>query len=186
MPNFDPTSALHHARQSAPWAGLRYSRESTQTRAVRNDAPEKNETTLEEGAMCEVLIDGHFGYAATADLSNAGLQRAFDQAISTTRATAGHKVHPFTDAHRAAVRGVYQSPAQKPLANTPLALITDCLLAASKAMAIDANVVNRSAHAAVIQTHIDYYSTNGTHTTQRFDMVDITVAATAAEGMQSQ
>ena len=186
MPNFDPQPALRHALQAAQWAGLRYSRESTQTRAVRNDAPEKNETTLEEGVMCEVLIDGHFGYAATADLSASGLQRAFDQAIATTRATAGHKVHSFTDAHRAAVQGAYQSPAQTPLAATPLALITDCLLAASKAMAIDAKVVNRSAHAAVIQTHIDYYSTNGTHTTQRFDMVDITVAATAAEGMQSQ
>ena len=186
MTNFDPQSALRHAQKVAPWAGLRYSRESTQARAVRNDAPEKNETTLEEGAMCEVLIDGHFGYAATADLSPAGLNRAFDQAIATTRATGSHKVHAFSDAHRAAVQGAYESPKQTPLAATPLALITECLLAASKAMAIDAKVVNRSARAMVVQTQIDYYSTNGTHTTQRFDMVDIAVAATAAEGVQSQ
>nr|WP_295773260.1 TldD/PmbA family protein [Rhodoferax sp.] len=186
MPNFDPQSALRHARQAAQWAGLRYSRESTQARAVRNDAPDKNETTLEEGAMCEVLIDGHFGYAATADLSPVGLQRAFDQAIATTRATATRKVHAFSDAQRAAVQGAYESPKQTPLATTPLALTTECLLAASKAMAIDAKLVNRSAQATVVQTQIDYYSTNGTHTTQRFDMVDIAVAATAAEGVQSQ
>ena len=186
MPNFDPQSALRHAHQAAPWAGLRYSRESSQTRAVRNDAPEKNETTLEEGAMCEVLIDGHFGYAATADLSPDGLQRAFDQAIATTRATGSHKVHAFSDVHRAAVQGVYESPTQTPLATTPLASITECLLAASKAMAVDAKLVNRSAQATVVQTQIDYYSTNGTHTTQRFDMVDIAVAATAVEGVQSQ
>ena len=186
MPNFDPQSALRHAHQAAPWAGLRYSRESTQARAVRNDAPDKNETTLEEGAMCEVLIDGHFGYAATADLSPDGLQRAFDQAIATTRATGSHKVHAFSDVHRAAVQGVYESPTQTPLATTPLASITECLLAASKAMAVDAKLVNRSAQATVVQTQIDYYSTNGTHTTQRFDMVDIAVAATAVEGVQSQ
>ena len=186
MPNFDPQTALRHARQAAQWAGLRYSRESTQARAVRNDAPDKNETTLEEGVMCEVLIDGHFGYAATADLSPAGLQRAFDQAIATTRATTTHKVHAFSDAQRAAVQGAYESPTQTPLATTPLALITECLLAASKAMAIDAKLVNRSAQATVVQTQIDYYSTNGTHTTQRFDMVDIAVAATASEGVQSQ
>ena len=186
MPNFDPQSALRHAHQAAPWAGLRYSRESTQARAVRNDAPDKNETTLEEGAMCEVLIDGHFGYAATADLSPDGLQRAFDQAIATTRATGSHKVHAFSDVHRAAVQGVYESPTQTPLATTPLASITECLLAASKAMAVDAKLVNRSAQATVVQTQLDYYSTNGTHTTQRFDMVDIAVAATAVEGVQSQ
>jgi predicted Zn-dependent protease len=186
MPHFDPQSALRHAQKAAQWAGLRYSRESTQSRAVRNDAPEKNETTREEGVMCEVLIDGHFGYAATADLSDTGLQRAFDQAIATTNATSGHKVHAFSDAHRAAVQGAYESPTQTPLAASSLALITECLLTASKAMAIDAKVVNRSARVMVIQAQIDYYSTNGTHTTPRFDMVDIAVAATAAEGMQSQ
>ena len=189
MPIFDPQTALAHAHKAAPdllWAGLRYSRESTQTRAVRNDTPEKNETTLEEGAMCEVLVDGHFGYAATADLSATGLQRAFDTAIATTRATSRHKVHSFTAAQRAAVQGVYESPSVTKLAATPLAQITECLLAASKAMAIDAKLVNRSARAMVVQTQIDYYSSNGSHTQQSFDMVDIAVAATAAEGVQSQ
>ena len=84
------------------------------------------------------------------------------------------------------MQGAYESPTQTPLAASSLALITECLLTASKAMAIDAKVVNRSARVMVIQAQIDYYSTNGTHTTQRFDMVDIAVAATAAEGMQSQ
>jgi len=186
MPNFDPQSALSHAHKAAQWAGLRYSRESTQIRAVRNDVPEKNETSLDEGAMCEVLIDGHFGYAATSDLSAAGLQRAFDKAIATTRVASRHKVHAFTPAHRSAVQGVYESPTQTRLAATALTHITDCLLAATRAMAIDPKVVSRSARAMLVQTQIDYHSTNGSHTTQRFDMVDIAVSATAAEGVQSQ
>ena len=186
MQNLDFQTALSHAKREADWAGLRYSSESTQSRAVRNDAPERNETSLEEGAMCEVLIDGHFGYAATADLSLAGLKHAFDKAIATTLATSQHKVHAFTDVQRAAVQGAYESPAQTRLANTPLALITECMLAASRAMAIDAKIVNRSVRAMVTQTQIDYFTTNGTHTSQRFDMVDIAVVATAAEGLQSQ
>ena len=186
MPNFDPQLALAHASKSAQWAGLRYSCERTQTRAVRNDAPEKNETNIDEGVMCEVLIDGHFGYAATADLSKAGLRGAFDKAIATTRTSSRHKVHTFTDAQRRAVQGAYESPTLTKLDETPLSLMTDCLLAASKAMAIDPKIVNRSARAMVIQTQIDYYSTNGSSTTQSFDMVDIAVGATAAEGLQSQ
>jgi len=186
MPIFDPQSALAHAQKAAQWAGLRYSRESTQVRAVRNDSPEKNATSLEEGAMCEVLVEGHFGYAATPDLSFAGLQRAFDQAIAITQATSRHKVHAFTPAQRAAVQGSYESPTQIKLAATSLAQITECLLAATQAMTLDAKVVNRSARAMLVQTQIDYYSTNGSHTTQCFDMVDIEIAATAAEGVQSQ
>lgn len=186
MPHFDPLAALRHAHKAAQWAGVRYSRETTQVREIRNDAPEKNETTVDVGAMCEVLVDGHFGYAATADLSPAGLLRAFDQAIATTRAVAPHKAHAFGEAHRAAVQGRYESPTHIKLAQTDLGLIMRCLLAASQAMAIDNKVVNRSARAVLVQTQIDYYATNGTHTTQCFDMVDITVAATAAEGVQSQ
>jgi predicted Zn-dependent protease len=186
MPNFDPGLALSHAHKSTQWAGLRYSRENTQMRTIRNDAPEKNETTLEEGVMCEVLVDGQFGYAATADLSSTGLRCAFDLAIATTRSTSRHKVHAFTQAQRQMTQGSYESPSQTRLAATPLDLITDCLLAASKSMGIDSKIVNRSARAMVIQTQIDYYSTNGSHTTQSFDLVDIAVTATAAEGSQSQ
>lgn len=186
MPHFDPQSALRHAHQAAQWAGLRYSRETTQSREIRNDTPEKNETSCDEGVLCEVLVDGHFGYAATADFSPAGLQRAFDQAIATTRAMAPYKVHAFTEAQRAAVQGAYASPAQTRLAQTPLAQVTQCLQAASRAMALGDKIVNRSARAVLVQTQLDYYATNGTHTTQQFDMVDITVAATAAEGVQSQ
>jgi len=186
MPSFAFDAALAHALRATQWAGLRYSRESTQHRAVRNDAPEKNMTTIEAGVMCEVLMDGHFGYAATGDLSRAGLQQAFDTAIATTRTKSRHKVHTFTDAHRAAVQGAYESPTQIKLAQTKLALITECLLAASRAMEIDAKIVNRQVGTKVIQTQIDYFSSNGSRTSQHFDMVDVELTATAVEGLQSQ
>ena len=186
MPKVEFLSALAYARNATQWAGLRYSRESTQSRVVRNDAPDKNATSLDEGVMCEVLVVGHFGYAATADLSSVGMKRAFDMAIAATRATSSYKVHTFDDSHRAAVQGTYESPTQTKLAVTPLALITECLLAASKAMAIDAKIVNRAARAVAIQTQIDYFTTSGTHTSQSFDIVDIGLVASAAQGLQSQ
>ena len=62
--------ALNQAvNKPVQWAGLRHSSETTTQRVVRNDLPERNQSSLEDGAMCEVLVDGHFGYAATADLS---------------------------------------------------------------------------------------------------------------------
>ncbi len=172
--------------KSAHWAGLRYSRETTIQRMVRNDRPERNQSCLEVGAMCEVLVDGHFGYAATADLSNSGLERAFDRAIATTRATSGHKVHRFATSQRPKATGSYRSPRERDLDATSLSEITDCLLAATQAMKLSDLLVNRSASAMIIQTQINYFSSNGTDTRQSFDMVDITLAATAAEGLESQ
>ncbi len=179
-------SALQHAMQSAQWAGVRLSSETTTQRVVRNDRPEANQSSLEEGAMCEVLVNGHFGYAATADISVAGLQRAFDRAIATTRVTSPYKVHAFDAGQRPHASGSYRSPRQRDLDDTGVAEITDCLLAASRAMKLSDLVVNRAASAMIVQTSIDYFSSKGSTTRQNFDMVDITLAATATEGLQSQ
>ena len=179
-------SALDHAMLSAQWAGIRHSRETTTQRVVRNDRPETNQSALEEGAMCEVLVDGHFGYAATADLSITGLQRAFDRAIATTRATSPHKLHAFSAGQRPRATGTYRSPRHRDLDTTGQAEITDCLLAATRAMKLSELVVNRSASAMLVQTQIDFFSSNGSDTRQGFDMLDVTLAATAAQGLQSQ
>ena len=178
--------ALQRALKSADWAGLRYSRESTSQRAVRNARPERNQSSLEEGAMCEVLIDGHFGYAATADLSLGGLVGAFDRAIATTRATSAHKVCAFDVRQRPRATGSYCSARELDLDATSLAEVTDCLLAASQAMKLSEVLVNRSAAAMMVQTQVDYFSSNGSDVHQNFDMVDITLSATAAEGLESQ
>ena len=46
--------ALQHALKSALWAGLRFSSETTTQRAVRNDKPDRNESSLEEGVRCSL------------------------------------------------------------------------------------------------------------------------------------
>ncbi len=188
MPNtvIPHQSALQYALKSAPWAGLRYSREITTQRTVRNDRPEANQSTLEEGAMCEVLVNGHFGYAATSDLSSTGLRRAFDRALATTGATSDQKAYEFSALQRPKATGSYRSPRGRELDATSLAEITDCLVAASQAMKLSDLIANRSASAMIIQTQINYFSSNGSDTQQSFDMVDITLSATAAQALESQ
>ena len=178
--------ALTHARRSAEWAGLRYSSETTASRCVRNDMPEKNETGIDAGAMCEVLVDGHFGYAATADTSAEGLQRAFDRAIATTKTASAYKAHHFNPDQRPAALGSYQSHRARALDATTLAEITDCLRAACAAMKGSDLLANRSATAMTIQTELGYFSSSGAAIEQRFDMVNVELSATAAQGLESQ
>jgi predicted Zn-dependent protease len=135
--------------------------------------------------MAEVLVDGHFGHAATADLTPEGIARAFEKAIATTRATAKHKVFSFTPEQRPTARGEFRSQRTKALDATSLAEITDCLLAGSKSMNAPL-VVNRVAAAIIIQTEIGYFTTSGSDTRQAFDMVSVNCGATANEGTDSQ
>jgi predicted Zn-dependent protease len=186
QPIFEHEAALQHALKFSQWAALRFSSETTTQHSVRNDHPESNTTSLEEGAMCEVLVDGQFGYAATADLSNSGLVNAFNRAIATTRATCNHKLHVFSADQRPRSTGTYTSPRQRALDSVSLGEITDCLLAASQAMKLSDLLVNRSASAMLVQTHIHYFSSNGTDICQNFDMVDLGLSATAVQGLESQ
>lgn len=183
---FSPESALEQARKSCEWAGLRYSRELTTSRVVRNDQPEANQSSLEEGVMAEVLVDGHIGYAATADLSPEGIRAAFDRALATTRATAKHKVFSFTPATRPVAKGEYKSPRAKSFDQISVAEITDCLLAGTKAMATSPLVVNRQASAKIVQTQIDLFSTSGSDSRQNFEMVDVDLSTTASDKGESQ
>ena len=178
--------ALNENKSAADWVGIRYSREVTGQHAVRNDKPLSNSTVVDEGVMVEVMIDGHIGYAATADLSEAGLKRAFKSAITATRAASPHKVFPFTLAQRPQAVGQYRSPRQKPLDKLSILEVTECLLAGSKAMAVSDEVVNRSAMAMLIQTEIHLLSSTGADIRQSFDMVDIGLSATAVRGTETQ
>jgi predicted Zn-dependent protease len=184
--NLPVDAALKHALKSSQWAGLRHSSETTTQRVVRNDKPERNESSLEDGVMCEVLVDGHFGYAATADTSLGGLTRAFDRALATTRATSAHKAHAFTSQQRPTASGNYRSTRQRDLSEADVGNITNCLLAATQAMNLSPLLVNRSASAMLVQTQINYFSSNGSHTSQNFDLLDLSLSATAAQGLESQ
>jgi len=184
--NFKFQDFLAQHKSSADWIGLRSVREITSYRVVRLDQPEKNLTDIDHGVMIEVLVDGHFGYSGTADLSPEGLKRALDRAIESTRAASAKRVYQFTSEERPKVRGEYRSPRQKNLDETSLAEITDSLMTASKGMRISDTIVNRVASAMIIQTQIDFFSTGGTEVRQNFDMVNVDFAATATRGSESQ
>ncbi len=180
-------AALQEALRLAEWAAVRHVRETTTLRAVRNGLPVRNDSALDEGLMCEVLVDGQIGYAATADRSPEGLRRAFARAVDTTRAAAGHKVHGFDTRARPPAQGRFRSARAQPLEQATPHAITECLLAATRAMdGLDARLVTRSAYATLVQTRVRYRSTNGADLAQEFDMVDLGLSATAAEGVQSQ
>jgi predicted Zn-dependent protease len=182
----DAVSQLQALKSHADWVGLRYVREQTTHRVIRNDSPDMNRTSVDEGVMVEVLVDGHFGHAGTSDTSAVGVRRAFDRAMATTRSAAAQKVFPFTTKQRPVARGAFESPRQQRLSDTPLSEITDSLLAASRAMKISELIVNRLAAAMIVQTEIDFFSSDGSDTRQVFDMIDLTILATAQEGPEAQ
>lgn len=77
-------------RTRAEFFSLRYVRESGQYLSVRKSVAEPPSFSHDQGAMLTVRLRGIEAYAATNDLSQAGLQAALDRAEAQAQLIAGH------------------------------------------------------------------------------------------------
>jgi len=86
---FDSSTLLRQRfaalRSTAELFSLRHVKQSQQSLSVRRNVAEPPFFSQDEGAMLTVRVNGVEAYAATADLSQAGLQRALEQAEALAR-----------------------------------------------------------------------------------------------------
>ena len=118
--------SVEHLAQSAAPSGLdfwsvRHVVESTERLTVRDDVAEAPTRERDAGVMVSVLKRGALGYAATSDVSEAGLRRAFAQAQTLADASAQRSVFDFRNAPRPSGQGQYTSPNERPFSTTTLA-----------------------------------------------------------------
>ena len=112
-----------NAKQVAPasdyWS-VRGVVEQSERLAVREDVAEAPARQTDAGAMVSVVRDGAMGYAATSDLSEAGLKRAFDQATALAQAASGRSVFDYRKLAMPRAAGEYRSPNERPVAQFTL------------------------------------------------------------------
>src|SRR5437773_1771153 len=80
------------AAPAADFCALRYVEESSEYLAVRQDVAEPPQLATQRGVMVTVIDQGGLGYAATSDLSDAGLREAIARAQRYAKLTAGRSV----------------------------------------------------------------------------------------------
>ena len=90
----DLNAVLNSIDVKADWIGLREVCENRTFRFIRDLNPQSNTRVSSHGVMVEVLSKGQFGYAATSDLSQSGVNLAAKRALDN--ATSGSKLlHKF-------------------------------------------------------------------------------------------
>lgn len=94
----------------ADFWSLRFVEETAECYAVRKNVPQPLQVATDRGVMATVYADGGYGYAATSDLSPAGLAAALQQALAWARATARLGLFDTRTLPRPAATGTYASP----------------------------------------------------------------------------
>ncbi len=92
---------------------LRLVDERSESVCVRQDVLQPVRTRSDVGAMVTVVEKDGMGYAATSDLSAAGLRRAADEALAWARRTAGRGVADYGAVPRSDARAEYASSVER-------------------------------------------------------------------------
>lgn len=181
----DPMAALFATlRADVEFFALRLVEEDSETVTVRKGVPQPFTRKLDRGAMVTVIDRGAYGYAATSDLSAAGLQAALDNACAWADATSVRSVLQYPMPSDAAPRGHYASPQQRPLPSRRdlFALVTQVDADAQ----IDPRIVDSFASVESCTAVHRYLTNHGGDVTQVYRFVLPNAQVTASDGRDTQ
>ncbi len=153
---------------------------------VRRGVVQPPRISYDRGAMVTVWDGGGVGYAATSDLSSAGLRAAAAQARDWARATAAVHVLRDVPAPTLPRAGAYRSRVETPWDSLPLADKVDLLRREEARLGGDDRIVDREAglwHTALDTLLVD---ADGGRVEQRFSYVMPTMSVTANAGSDTQ
>jgi predicted Zn-dependent protease len=173
---------------AADWVGIRLVRETATIRSARDGQPQNNGSTINWGAMVEVLVNGQLGYGATNLLTPTGLQAAAQMACQQATATRPYRLHDWSIAQRPKVVGTYQSPVAQPLDRLSVGEINDLLIRICQTLQVNEQVVQTQATVTTKDIETWYVSSNGSDIQQQVVLLmsDFSVTAQAGGVVQTR
>ena len=166
------------------FCALRFVEESSEILTVRQDVPEPPQMSLDRGAMVTVIHQGGLGYAATSDLTPAGLREAAGRARRLAQLTAGRSVVDYGKIAMPRPKGSYRSPVADDPARLSRRDKLELLAGEAKDCRIDERIVDWEASLWTTRTRQAYVTADGGEVEQEFHYLVPNMSATAhADGV---
>jgi predicted Zn-dependent protease len=170
----------------ADFVSLRWERVQAEMLGVTRGVAKPPAARHSEGVMLTVHHHGGLGYAATADLSQGGLTRAFAEARDWAAATKGKMVAGVARPPAASPRLAARTAARMPWASAPLKDKLARLMDAAKALKTDARIVDWGGSLDWKGVESLFLSSDGAHIRQDFEVLQPYLYATAAHDGETQ
>ena len=166
------------------FCSLRIVDDTSEQILVRQDILQPLSTSIDRGAMVTIMHGGGYGYAATSDLSAAGLTDAIARAQAWAEASAGRSVVDYAKIVLPRPSGSYRSPAHTAMPSRRD--IIGLLMAESQACKTDARIVDWYASLGRVRSQQLYVTADGATVRQDFDYIIPNLAVTANQGADTQ
>lgn len=184
-----PSEFLHTEfnkyKSSADFVAFKFIKEKTRDYSVRNGKTEELNEFNDQGFMVEVMINGHMGYGATAELTQEGIKKAFNKARSMTETSSHYAIYKFDKKIRPVATGRYETTRKTKLDKLSLAELFNFLKKTSLTLKKNDLIVAAISDAMLIECTQNYFSSEGAEFIQEFDMVVNSMSATASDGKES-
>jgi len=154
--------------------------------SVRQKIVQPARKVLDQGMMVTVLNGSGVGYAATSDLSEHGIGKAFESATAWANQTAQHMVFKAEDFPGVHPQGSYQSPAKNTYHSVSLKDRLDLLKQASEVLSSNSKIVDDEASFSFNDVSQIFLSSEGGHAEQSFHYFYPNLAAVAHENGLTQ
>jgi predicted Zn-dependent protease len=165
---------------------LRLVSEETETLQVRAGVVQPPGLAQSRGVHISLLDGDAMAYAATCELTRAGLQAACEQAQQWLEASRRHALIAAGRVRRPERSGRYATKVQTPWEIWSLAEKLELLQDINRELRIDAAIVDRRAHLTRRQTEVTFATSDGVQIDQQFHYLVPGYAAVANRGAQTQ
>jgi predicted Zn-dependent protease len=179
-------SDFRAAAPAVDFCALRFVEETSEYLSVRQDVAEPPQLSVNRGAMVTVVDKGGLGYAATSDLSKAGLADAIARAQRYAQLTRGRSVVDYSKIALPRPSGSYRSPVGSDTAAVSRREKFDLLANESRRCRIDDRIVDWDASLWTTKVRQAYLTADGGMVEQSFDMLVPNLSATAYADGETQ
>jgi TldD protein len=169
MTDFDACAARAldtASARGAAYADIRFEEDRSERIEVRNGAVATLSDGTSAGYGIRALFDGAWGFAASADTSDAGIDRAAARAVEIARAGAAIATHRFGQAPTDRYVDTYATPFARDAASVPLGERVALLLDAERALHAAPTIRVGRAWIDLWHTRKTFYSTTGSRIEQ--------------------
>jgi len=168
------------------FCSLRAEHERNETIRVRQNVLQPIQTSEDTGGMVTIMAGGGIGYAATSDLSRAGLRDAVARAEAWAKATAGRTVFDFSKVAMPNPKGSYETPVRTPWDSVPLAEKIAMTARECGRLKTDDRIADFEAGLWFTKTSVLYLTHDGGEAQRVIHRLYPYLRATASEGTVSQ
>jgi predicted Zn-dependent protease len=168
------------------FCSLRFVEERAEKLSVQQNIIEPPQTSVDRGVMITVIDRGGLGYAATSDLSEAGLRAAGARAQDWARLSAGRSVTDFSAVPMPTASGHYRSKVKDNPADLGKQAKFEMLMAESAQCKIDERIVDWAASFWTTHSEQLYLTADGARVEQEFDYLVPSLSVTAFDKGDAQ